>query len=264
MNQNELLSYLDRQMRETQAKVSLLVRNLKTGKTIAEREPDRKVASASTIKTPILLTALEQVRRGRLALDQMIAVSQDELLEDSRVFEYGPCETTLREILFWMIVNSDNTAANVIIRLLSMKTINSYCKDTLHLSQTFLFREMLDFQAQKEGRENTTSAEDQFQVFTKLERQSILTPKLCSFALEILQSNRNFSMALRYIGEPCKTAHKTGELDHLGHDTGILYFPNGRSYFFGYFVTDDVDGESRRLIGRMNRAVFEFLNDWAE
>ena len=116
---------------------------------------------------------------------------------------------------------------------------------------------MLDFEAVRSGRNNYTSAEDQARTFTLLWNRSILTPELCDLALETLKCNRDFRSALRYIDVPCQVAHKTGGLDHLVHDTGIFFHPTGEAYFFGYFVTEDADDRGEKLIGRLNRAVYQ-------
>ena len=46
----------------------------------------RRAVSASTIKVFILLAALDEVRRGRLALDTPVAVTAEDILPDTGVF----------------------------------------------------------------------------------------------------------------------------------------------------------------------------------
>ena len=56
--------------------------------------------AASTIKTPILLAALEQVRQGRLTLKDHLPVPQSSILPDTQVFDRGQSEYTLEELLY--------------------------------------------------------------------------------------------------------------------------------------------------------------------
>ncbi len=257
MNDQELKEYMEKEIKRTNAQVSVYVKDMNSGRALAQFESDRRVVSASTIKTQIMLTALEQVRLGKLTLEQTVSVGQEVLLDDSEVFEYGPQSVSMRELIFWMIVNSDNTASNVLANLLGMEEVNRYCRDTLGLTQTSLQRNMLDFSAARSGRNNYTSAEDQARTFSALWNRSILTPELCDLALQTLKCNRDFRLALRYIDEPCQVAHKTGELSHLIHDTGLFFHPAGGAYFFGFFVTEDADDNGEKLIGRLNRAVYQ-------
>lgn len=262
MKLTDLQDYAENEIKDAEANVSLLVYDFTNEKTLLSFGAERKAVSASTIKTLILLTALDLVQKGKLTLEQRIPVPCQEVLEDTEVFNCGQKDCPLEELLTWMIINSDNTATNILIGLLGMDVVNAYCA-SLGLKSTVLERKMLDWDAIKAGRNNYTSAADQLTVFSMLYHKSILTPELCALALDILKRQRDYSMALRYLCSPDITfAHKTGGLDHLNHDTGIFYLSE-RDYYFGCFVTDAVsDTEenpvAKRLIARLSKAVYEF------
>ena len=240
-----------------QAKVSLLMKDLDTEEGLLSYEAQRRVVSASTIKVPIMLTALQQVKEGKLALTQKFLVAKPVILQDSEVFERGELFYTLEELLVWMIITSDNTATNVLIHLLGMDTINAYCKE-LGLSSTVVMREMLDFAAIDAGRNNYTSAFDMQTLFEALYRSTILTPRLCGYATNILLRQRCNDLFMRYICEDIKVAHKTGGLDFLNHDTGVFYLDN-INYYLGIFVTDAPDDDyGKRLIGKISKMIYEY------
>ncbi len=248
---------------KSKASVSVLIYDYREGRTVASVIPDRKIVSASMIKTPIMLAALDRVKNGFWKLEEPILVPSGEILPDSLVFDRGEESIPLEELLTWMIIDSDNTAANVLIRLLGADSINQYCA-SLGLKQTLLQRKMLDWDAVREGRENYTSAADQLKLFSALRNRSILTPGLCSLSLGILEHQRDFSKALRYLcSREIVFAHKTGSLDFLRHDAGIFHLPQ-RDYFFGCFVWDARENSrenpvASRLIGRISQAAFRFL-----
>lgn len=262
MKIDELKNYAENEIRDIHADVSLLVYDLIEKKTVLSFDAERKTVSASLIKTPILLAALDRVRSGALSLEQPVEVPCAEVLEDTEVFNCGQKDCPLEELLTWMIINSDNTATNILINLLGADTVNEYCK-TLGLRATSLSRKMLDYEAIRLGRNNYTSAADQLTLFSGLYSRSILTPELCDLALTVLMRQRDFSMALRYLCPPDLTfAHKTGGLDHLNHDVGVFSLP-GRDYFFACMVsnaTDDTEENpvAKRLIGRLSKAVYGY------
>lgn len=262
MNKTELNEYAQREAFNIDANVSLLVYDFTQNETLLSIDAERKLVSASTIKTPIMLTALDKVQKGILKVDQMLPVPSKEILADTEVFDRDEPAYALEELLTWMIINSDNTATNVLIDFLGMGAVNAY-SDTLGLGSTVLERKMLDWGAIRAGRNNFTSAADQLVIFSKLYHQSILTPELCGLALRILKQQRDFSSAFRYIADPRLTAaHKTGGLDHLNHDVGIFYLPD-HTYYFGCFVTDcmgetDENPLAKKLIGRLSKSVYEF------
>ena len=168
MTEQALDTYLKEEIAAFPGKASILVAEVESGRVLWALEPDTQVVSASTIKVPVLLSALEEVRQGRLSLGQTLDLPAEVLLEDSKVFEYGPTSRSLWELLYWMIVESDNTATNRVISTVGYDAINAYARDVLGLRHTVCQRQMLDWDAIAAGRNNYTSAADQFALYRKL------------------------------------------------------------------------------------------------
>jgi beta-lactamase class A len=265
MNESALRHDIEQEIKNSGASVSLLVYDFTSEKTVISHLSEKRVVSASTIKTPVMMTAFHLVQKGKLHLGQPIPIPAEEILPDTKVFEFGAAEYSLQELITWMMINSDNTATNVLINLLGMDEINSYCA-SLGLKQTLLERKMLDWEAIKAGRNNYTSAFEQLKLFAGLYHKTVLTPELCELALSILKRQRDYSKALRYLcAGDAVFAHKTGELDYLGHDAGIFYLPK-RDYYFGCFVTDAADDTKEnpvaaRTIGRISKVVYNYMRE---
>ena len=149
------------------AKTALYCVDLTTGTPIAAIRENTQVVSASTIKVPIVCCALQDVMEGKLSLEQKLIISPGDFCGDTRVFEpeYRQDGASLEEMLYWMIVSSDNTAANTVISLLGFAHINRYFR-SLGLIQTRLRRKMLDHQAIAQGRNNYTSPMDLYHIFS--------------------------------------------------------------------------------------------------
>ena len=147
MTRQELCAALDAQLAAAQEQVCVLAVPLAGGVPLYERGAGRRAVSASTIKVFILLAALDEVRRGRLALDTPVAVTAEDILPDTGVFVDGPGMHPLEELLVWMIVLSDNTATNVLIGLLGAECINA-AACSVGTKNTVLERKMLDWQYQ--------------------------------------------------------------------------------------------------------------------
>lgn len=260
MTPAELEQYLRREIAAFPCKTALLMTDIDTGETLHALDPEVRVVSASTIKVPILLTALDQVRQGRLALEQMVPVPEAEILPDTHVFERGIPAYSLWELLYWMIVESDNTATNVIIGLLGYDAVNTYVRDALNLSQTVCQRKMLDWAAIEAGKNNYTSALDQERMYRLLVTGQLLTPALTDAALDMLRRQRSMDLFLRYIPDRVDLAHKTGGLDYLDHDAGVFFLPHRRLYL-GIFTWDgpSPEGDKRQkvFIGRLAKAIYE-------
>lgn len=247
------------------AKSALHCVDLTSGEVMASLRAETRVVSASTIKVALLFCALEDVMAGKLALDAHISIAPEDFREDTRVFEpeYRQDGCSLWEMLYWMIVLSDNTATNAVISTLGYDHINAYCA-RLGLQSTACQRKMLDWTAVREGRNNYTSALDQFRLYEMLYRGEILNEELRAVAVDFLSRVRSFDELQRYIPDAVTVWHKPGGLDHLTHDAGV-FFLKGRPYFLGVFTWDgpSMDGqpEQARLIGRVSRLVYDFMKE---
>jgi beta-lactamase class A len=257
MVKNELVQQIENEIWGAKAKISLLIEDLDTNEILVAHEAEKTVVSASIIKVPIMLTALELIQEGRYSPDTVIEIPEVVILQDTQVFKYGAGRVTLEELLVWMIINSDNSATNCLIDLLTMDRINDFCHRLL-LKSTKLERKMLDFNAMEAGWNNYTSAKDMEIIFKALYHKSILTPEICDYAIGILRRQRHKQLALRYIADDVIVAHKTGDLDFLKHDVGTFYLDKA-NYYFGAFVTDALnDVYAEKWIGRISKLVYEY------
>ena len=243
------------------AKTALYCVDLTTDTPIATIREKERVVSASTIKVPILCCALQDVLEGKRSLEQVVPIAAQDFCEDTEVFEpnYRQDGASLWEMLYWMIVSSDNTATNAIITLLGFEYVNRYCQ-RIGLTHTSLQRKMLDFQAIAQGRNNYTSLVDLYRVFSMLYHGEILNQPLRDIAFDFLTRCRHTDALQRYIPDPVAVAHKPGGLDHLNHDAGIFLLKN-RPYYLGIFTWDGptLDGQPQqnRLIGQLSRMVYD-------
>lgn len=253
----ELQDTLQNMALQHTANVSILWREVRAEEPQFAFAPDKKMVSASVIKVAIMTAVLHELQRKNQSIQIEIQVKQQDVLEDSEVFDTGPRKASIEELLTWMIVLSDNTSTNVLIDWVGMDTVNSLCAQW-GMTQTSLQRKMLDFAAIEQGRNNYTSTNDTDRLYALLWRKEILTPALCDTAWHILLKQRSKNLLFRYIWEDAVAAHKTGGLDYLTHDAGVIYKPNN-NYFLGVFVQDapNIKGDPA-FIGRISRLIWDY------
>lgn len=215
------------------------IQDFTSGKVLAIHEENTPVPSASLIKLPLLLCALEAVQKGELSFDQRIPICEQQHTGDSRTIARSASCAPLSFLLETMIADSDNTAANVLIDFLGMERVNALCK-MCGMSGTCLRRHMLDFGAAVRGEENDTTARDILRFFSLLQEDAFLTPALCETARRILLAQRDKAY-LMYAMPKQRAAHKTGELPGIRHDAGILY---GGRRTVGFSVLTQSDNEN--------------------
>lgn len=212
--------------------------------------------SASLIKVPIMLAVLDYVEDNNVSLNQVIAIKEENVVDFSMITEQGLKNSTIYDLLVGMIITSDNAATNVLIDFIGMDNLNQYFKK-IGLTQTILNRKMMDFEQVKKGLDNVTTARDMSVLFRHIYRQDLLTPKNCELALNILKRQRIYESLKRYLVDDVTIAHKTGSLDTVEHDVGIVFSPL-KDYMIGIFVTNHCDNEeAKRLIGRISKVVYQ-------
>src|SRR5437016_2980569 len=224
--------------------VSLYARNLDTGEAVGIRESD-PVRTASTIKLPILLAVFDQVARGQAKWTEPLTLTAADKVSGSGIlgseFSDG-VQLPLRDVANLMIVLSDNTATNMILQRFTADAVNAYL-DKIEIKTTRSLRKVRGDGNQLKAAEGWSAAgklpenqkyglgvstpRDMVTILEKLDRGQIVRPEASREILAILKRNQdNSGMRRRFSG--VAIASKSGALDALRSDVGIIYAKGGR------------------------------------
>nr|WP_272918015.1 serine hydrolase [Actinomadura rayongensis] len=183
---------------------------------------DRTFTAASLIKLPVLLALLDGVEAGRWSLDDRLPV-RDRVGGAGILRDLADvADLSVRDLVSLMIVISDNTAANLLIDRIGQHTVADWCaRHGLHA--TVLARRMMDAEARERGEENRTSPADMATLLDGLVRGTLLGPAATAFALDVLARQQVRDRLPRDLPDNVRIAHKTGELDGIRHDVGVIF-----------------------------------------
>ncbi|POM26699.1 Beta-lactamase precursor [Actinomadura rubteroloni] len=183
---------------------------------------DRAFTAASLIKLPVMLALLDGVEAGRWSLDDRLPV-RDRVGGAGILRDLADvADLSVRDLVTLMIVISDNTAANLLIDRIGAPAVADWC-GRHGLRATVLERRMMDAEARARGAENRTSPADMAKLLDGLVRGTLLGPAMTAFALDVLARQQVRDRLPRYLPAGLRIAHKTGELDGLRHDVGIIF-----------------------------------------
>ncbi len=226
--------------------VALFAENLRTHETVA-LAPDTVLQTASVIKLAILYEALEQIRAGKLHLDDRIALARDDLVPGSGLLLFfdTPVTLTFKDVLTMMIVMSDNTAANLAMDHVGIDNVNARSA-ALGLKDTYLYKKVFKPVApgvtlpadQPRFGLGKTTARQMAVLMTKLATCQFSAPArpgdqaLCDVALKMLHVQFYRAAIPRYLdGMPGATgdsiANKTGSLDAVRNDIAAVSTKHG-------------------------------------
>ena len=258
---NSLVEKIKKSVDDSLENTSILIKEIGTGNVLYKFCSDKKLVSASTIKVPIMLAVLDEVCKKKIDLNTKILVNELDILADTEVFENNGGYYSLFELVSWMIISSDNTATNVLLKYFGIDKINNYIRNVLEVENTYIERYMLDETAVKNGFNNYMTQNDMFRIFELLFQKVILNEELCNLAIEILKNQRCQNQLMRYICIPINFAHKTGVLDYLNHDVGVVCI-NNRMFYIGVSVYESKNIEgNKQLVGNIGRLVYEYLKE---
>jgi beta-lactamase class A len=121
-------------------RMAVYVEHLGTGDRVAI-DADAEYETFSVIKVPIMATVLEQVRLGKLSLDQRVPLRADQRRIPSGVlYALDPgLQPTVRDLLTLMTIISDNQATDALADLVGRETV------TRHMTSLGLTRTRIRF-----------------------------------------------------------------------------------------------------------------------
>jgi beta-lactamase class A len=225
-----------------------------------EHRADERVPSASVIKLPIMLEAMEQVKAGTLDPDEIhILIDAEKTGGDGVLKTYSHrSRIAYRDLLRLMMIYSDNTATNIFINELGIDAINARIR-TIGLTKSQLSRVMMDTLAARQGRENYVTAREMNKLLKNIYRHEVTTPALCEQMIGILKQNEDTLTIPRLLPKGTVVAHKTGELTYVRGDAGIVY--SKRPFTLSVFVEGVQTPEAERIIGEIALICYTYFSD---
>ncbi|MFH0803244.1 MAG: serine hydrolase [bacterium] len=199
--------------------------DLKAGKKI-KVNAEVSFPAASLIKVPILIEVFKEAREGRIRLDRKLTVTRKDQVGGSGILKSATpgSKITVLKAATLMIQESDNTATDMLIRLVGMEAVNG-TMEKIGCRRTFLKRTIWDFDAADRGRDNVTSPQDMALMLASIENASFLDKDSCLAMKNILLGQKRRNLMTARLPKDLPVAHKTGGLSGILHDCGIIYVP---------------------------------------
>ena len=238
-NQGVKQTALDQRVRaevsQFKGKVSLYAKNLDTG-AVYELAGDERVSTASTIKIAIMVEAFARVTEGKAKWTDDLVLTKEKKVGGSGILEeFGDgLHLTFRDAVNLMMIMSDNTATNLVIDVLTADAVNARM-ESLGLKETRLMRRVFGGGESLEGKKEAskrfglgrTTPHEMVALLEKLERGEVVSAAASKEMLELMKREQGTNGLWREDWRVPK-ATKSGALDALRSNIGIIYHPRGR------------------------------------
>jgi beta-lactamase class A len=224
-----------------------------------ERLADETFPLASAIKLTILYELFKQAEDGQLKLDEVRTLDRRHVVGGSGVLqELTAPAMSLRDYATLMVTVSDNTATNLLIDTVGMANVTRRMSG-VGLKSLQLRRKMIDLAAAERGDENVGSANDVAGLLTRIYRSEGLSKASSDGIVSILRKPKPSALRDGVPGA-VPVANKTGTLDGVAADAGIVYLERRPYVFVGLttFLASNADGEA--AIRTASKTTFDYFN----
>ncbi|MDX2254966.1 MAG: serine hydrolase [Pseudanabaenaceae cyanobacterium bins.39] len=215
------------------------------------------IPAASTIKTPLLVAFLQDVDAGKIKLDEQLEMTADVMVGEAGDFQFQPVGTKFSalETITQMIVISDNTATNMVIkRLGGIAAVNQRFK-SWGLNNTVVKNQLPDLEGT-----NTVSSQDLVTLLSMIDQGKLITPRSRDRFMDIMRRPITTTLLPKGIGDNARIIHKTGDIGMAVGDAGIVDMPNGKRYAIAVMVKrPDNDQRANELIRQISRATYDYF-----
>ncbi|HVB66016.1 MAG TPA: serine hydrolase [Nitrolancea sp.] len=239
---------------------------LNDGTTLYQREPESLFDAASLYKLGIMVEVYRERDSGLLTFDDPVTLFPGYFYEEDSVYDPGVdvyAEFSVGDLLSSMITLSSNVAGQALLNLVGTDQVNAtmaslgltntrilwspvadvtggsgtastprrLVHSTILASSTARFyHENTTFPAvsSAEGAYNVTTAGDMAQLFDELVAGTVVSPGTSAEMLALLSRQEINDRLPADLPPGTRVAHKTGDLDALLHDAGVIYAPKGQ------------------------------------
>lgn len=236
---SERLAKLDAQIKTEAAnfkgKFWIYAKNIETGETYSFKGEER-VRTASTIKTAIMVEAYAQVAEGKVKwTDELVLTKEKKVGGSGILFEFSDgLKLTFRDAVNLMMVISDNAATNLVLDVVTCDAVNARM-DSIGLKNTRSLRKVFGGGESKAWADpvlktfglGVTTPKEIVTLLEKIENGEIVNKEASGDMIALMKRQQTQNGIGRSLLD-VPIASKSGALDRLRSEVGIIYTRRGR------------------------------------
>ena len=254
------------------ARVGVAAIDLDNGRTFSYRG-DESFPMASVFKLPLAVQVLHSVDAGALRLDQSYTLSPADLsFGHSPIRDHAngqPVTTTLRELIVAAVSESDNTAGDYLLRMVTPPKVTERMHalgakgirvDRPENDIIPTFSSTRGIRRYARDRRDTATPNAAVALLRALyERRDQLSPSSHDFLVSVLTNSHNPVRLGKLLPSGVSVAHKTGTMPGTMNDIGIVTSGDRHIAIAIFTKAGFVSPEARRerAISEIARAIFE-------
>ncbi|MEK3979540.1 serine hydrolase [Psychrobacillus sp. FSL K6-2836] len=262
-----LVSKIQKLIAPSKGTWGIVLEDLNSGEKWEHNEQELFYA-ASVIKVPIMASIYSAVERGDLALSDLIILDEKDYVGGSGVLQHFTSGSSLplRDIIMLMIIQSDNTATNLLIDLVGVENIQNTMKEAGMIYSTFFNKLMLSKPSPKGV--NRIAASDIAILLHRMATGELVSSSASDQMIEVMKKQQVRDCLPEKLPSPYSDfdhgmtawefANKTGWIPGTRHDVGIFYVGD-RKFIATVLSKDEDDILSKRILSQIGEEIYKYL-----
>ena len=264
---------IDQELSKQEGVFAVAFKDLSSGKELLINDTVTFHA-ASTMKTPVLVEVYKQAAEGKFSFsDSLILKNEFKSIVDGSLFSLDSTDDsetelykhigekrTISFLLYQMIIVSSNFSTNLIIELVDAKNVSATMQQ-LGAKDIHVLRGVEDGKAFEKGLNNTVTAKGLMILFEKMAKGETVNPAASQAMIDILLDQKFNEIIPAELPANVKVAHKTGSINGVQHDAGIVFLPGGKKYVL-VLLSKKLTNEKAAIAAMANvsKLIYEFVN----
>ncbi len=232
------------------------------GPPVVAHNADEQHYAASMMKLPLVIAAYRRADAGTLDLDSQVTIHQDFESAiggvrfamdrsddgDDQTWDRTGESVSVRWLAHRAIVKSGNLSANLVLEAVGLPAV-AEALDVIGTERTVVARGIEDAPAREAGHQNLITAADMALVFSAVARGRAASTASSREILATLAAQQINDAIPPGLPPGTKVAHKSGWIEGISHDGGIIYPPDAPAYVLIMCTTSTItEQESLDLI----------------
>lgn len=247
----KILAVVQKWQNTVTGKLGFAYFDFNTGESCCLHE-DIPFPTASVFKVFVLAELYRQAEAGVIKLDDVLHVDPATVSGGSGALKRfrHPSDLTVYNLAVLMMMISDNTATDILFGLVGWENIQNNILTPLGLTNTQVHHNCDELircvkttasRWEKPGL-NCTSPRDMTNMLRSLHDATLLSKESCEEVLELMRPYPQHHRLEKYLPHGTKVRRKTGSLDRVANDVGIVFTEKG-DYVIAVFYNGNAASE---------------------
>lgn len=227
---------------------------------------DEEFYAASIIKIPIMSAVFAQVSEGKRSLSDKIRVRAEDIVSGDGILKNltPGTEWTIHDLVILMIIESDNTATNLLIDMVGIENIQLYMT-IWGFKQTQFCHKLQIKPSRKHNESNLITAKEMNHFLRNIAMGNIVSMSVCRKMIDIMKQQKMNDLLPSRLPENgdiigmipiWEMAHKTGYVPGVEHNVGLFYLPGHTFAISALSKNVPNRDETKRIMSELGSLLF--------